>query len=131
MKEKRKFLLPLLLIFILLNGLFVSAPSLLVKWGVDSFILILTNFLLLGLTFLTFFIQQKALQNANPNVFVRSVMGSMMIKMFAFIIALFVYWFLTKDKFSKATVIGAMLMYLIYLAAEVRLVTKLNRKKDA
>ena len=105
--------------------------KLLAKYGIDNSVLIVANILFLVLTLITFFIQQKALQNANPNVFVRSVMAGMMIKMFACIIAIFVYWFVMKAKFSKATVIVAMVMYLIYLVAEVSLVTKLNRKKNA
>jgi uncharacterized membrane protein len=131
MKEKRKFLIPLLLIFIICNGFFISAKNLLLKWGLDNDVLIIANLLFCILTLITFFIQQKALHNANPNVFVRSVMGGMMIKMFACIIAIFVYWFSMKEKFSKATVIAAMVMYLIYLVAEVSLVTKLNRRKNA
>jgi uncharacterized membrane protein len=131
MKEKRKFLVPLLLIFIICNGFFISAKNLLVKWGLDNDVLIIANLLFCILTLITFFIQQKALHNANPNVFVRSVMGGMMIKMFACIIAIFVYWFTMKEKFSKPTVIAAMVMYFIYLAAEVSLVTKLNRRTNA
>ena len=131
MKAQRKFLLPLLLVFIICNGFFLLGAKLLAKYGIDNSVLVVANILFLLLTLITFFIQQKALQNANPNVFVRSVMAGMMIKMFACIIAIFVYWLLMKEKFSKATVIAAMVMYLIYLVAEVTLVTKLNRQKNA
>ena len=131
MKEKRKLLLPLLLIFIICNGFFISAKNLLVKWGIDNDVLIIANLLFLLLALITFFIQQKALQNTNPNVFVRSVMGGMMIKMFACIIAVFVYWFTMKERFSKPTVIAAMIIYFVYLATEVGMVMKLNRSKNA
>ena len=50
-------------------------------------------------------------------------MAGMMIKMFVCVIAVFIYWLLMKDKFSKFTVFAAMILYLIYLAVEVRLVT--------
>lgn len=128
MKAQRNILLPLLLIFIIGNGFFLSAKILLVKWGIDGNVLIIANSLFLILSLITFFIQQKALRNSNPNVFIRSVMGGMMIKMFVCIIAVFIYWLLMKDKFSKVTVFAAMILYLIYLAVEVRLVTKLNRQ---
>jgi hypothetical protein len=131
MKAQRKILLPLVLVFIICNGFFIVGEKLLTKYGIDDSVLIVANILFLLLTLITFFIQQRALQNANPHVFVRSVMAGMMIKMFACMIAIFVYWFLMKEKFSKATVIVAMFMYLIYLVAEVILVTKLNRKKNA
>lgn len=128
MKAQRNILLPLLLVFIICNGFFLSAKTLLVKWGIDGNVLIIANSLFLILSLITFFIQQKALRNSNPNVFIRSVMGGMMIKMFVCIIAVFIYWLLMKDKFSKVTVFAAMILYLIYLAVEVRLVTKLNRQ---
>jgi len=131
MKAKRNLLLPLLLVFIVCNGFFISAKTLLAKWGIDNGVLIIANSLFLLLALITFFVQQKALQNKNPNVFVRSVMAGMMIKMFSCIIAIFVYWFVMKDKFSKASVVAAMLVYLIYLVVEVRMITKLNRQKNA
>lgn len=130
MKAKRSILLPLLLVFIICTGFFLSGKTLFAKWGVDNAVLIIANSLFLILSLITFFIQQKALQNSNPNVFVRSVMAGMMIKMFVCIIAIFIYWLVMKDKFSKATVFVAMIVYLIYLAAEVGMVTKLNRKKN-
>jgi len=131
MKAKRNLLLPLLLVFIICNGFFISAKTLLAKWGIDNGVLIIANSLFLLLALITFFVQQKALQNKNPNVFVRSVMAGMMIKMFSCIIAIFVYWFVMKDKFSKASVGAAMLVYLIYLVVEVKMITKLNRQKNA
>ena len=131
MKAKRNLLLPLLLVFIICNGFFISAKTLLAKWGIDNGVLIIANSLFLLLALITFFVQQKALQNKNPNVFVRSVMAGMMIKMFSCIIAIFVYWFVMKDKFSKASVVAAMLVYLIYLVVEVKMITKLNRQKNA
>ena len=122
--------MPLLLVFIICNGFFLSAKTLIAKWGIDSDVLIIANSLFLVLSLVTFFIQQKALQNSNPNVFIRSVMAGMMIKMFVCIIAIFIYWLAMKDKFSKGTVFVSMILYLIYLVAEVRIVTKLNRQKN-
>ena len=130
MKAKRNVLMPLLLVFIICNGFFLSAKTLIAKWGIDSDVLIIANSLFLVLSLVTFFIQQKALQNSNPNVFIRSVMAGMMIKMFVCIIAIFIYWLAMKDKFSKGTVFVSMILYLIYLVAEVRIVTKLNRQKN-
>jgi uncharacterized membrane protein len=131
MKAKRSLLLPLLLVFIICNGFFISAKTLLAKWGIDNGVLIIANSLFLLLALITFSIQQKALQNKNPNVFIRSVMAGMMIKMFTCIIAIFVYWLIAREKFSKASVIAALVVYLIYLAVEVKQVTKLNHQKNA
>ena len=131
MKGKRNVLLPLLLVFVICNGFFITTGSLLTRWGINKDVLIIANSLFLLLSLITFFIQKKALGNTNPNVFIRSVMAGMMIKMFVSIIAIFIYWLLMKDKFSKATVIAGMFVYFIYLAVEVSMVTKLNRQKNA
>lgn len=130
MKFKRSFLLPLAVVFVLCNVCFIAAAALFTKWGIDSSILMIANSLFLILTLITFFVQQKALLNTNPNVFIRSVMAGMMIKMFSCIIAIIIYWFIMREKFSNPTVLAAMLIYLVYLAVEVTLVTKLNRKKN-
>jgi hypothetical protein len=75
--------------------------------------------------------QKRALKNTNPNVYVRSVMGGMMIKMAIVVVAVAIYVIALKDNFSKMSVFAAMFLYLIYLGVEVRLATKLNTKKNA
>jgi cation transporter-like permease len=89
------------------------------------------NLLFFAITLIAFFMQQKALKNSNPNVFVRSVMGGMMIKMAICIVAVFVYAFAFKESFNKRTILAAMFLYLIYLAAEVLVATKLNKQINA
>ncbi len=131
MKAKTNVLLPLLLVFVICNGFFLLASSLLAKWHIDKDVLIIANSLFLILSLITIFIQKKALDNKNPNVFIRSVMAGMMIKMFVCMIGIFIYWLLMKDKFSKVTVVAGMFVYFIYLAVEVSLITKLNKQKNA
>ena len=131
MKVERSFLLPLLLVFIFCNGLFLTMKVPLARLGIDSYVLIIANSLFLIIAIITSFIQKKALQNTNPNVFIRSVMAGMMIKMFVCIIAIIIYWFIAKQNFSTATVFAAMLVYLIYLGVEVALVSKMNKQKHA
>ena len=131
MKVERSFLLPLLLVFIFCNGLFLTMKMPLARLGIDNYILIIANSLFLIIAIITSFIQKKALQNTNPNVFIRSVMAGMMIKMFVCIIAIIIYWFVAKQNFSTATVFAAMLVYLIYLAVEVAMVSKMNKQKNA
>ena len=128
---ERSFLFPLLLIFIFCNGLFLTLKLPLARLGIDYYILIIANSLFLTIAVVTSLIQKKALQNTNPNVFIRSVMAGMMIKMFVCIIAIIFYWFIAKQDFSNATVFAAMLVYLIYLAVEVILVSKMNKQKHA
>lgn len=123
--------MPVLIVFFVFDIIFFIAKVQFAKWGIETSVLLTANSLILILTLITLFIQQKALQNTNPNVFIRSIMAGMMIKMFACMIAIFVYYYLAKEKFSKPAVIGSLLMYFTYLIVEVKIVTKLNRQKNA
>ncbi len=131
MKKSRSVLLPVILIYIMFNSFFLLAVNFLTKWGLNNTVLIIANLLFFTITLIAFFMQQKALKNSNPNVFVRSVMGGMMIKMGICIVAVFIYAFLFKESFNKRTILAAMFLYLIYLAAEVLVATKLNKQSNA
>ena len=131
MNTDRKMLLPLLLVFLVLNGVFLSGKNLLAKWHIDNYVMIVANCILLLTALATFKMQQKALKNKNPNVFIRSVMGSMMIKMFVVIVAIMIYRFSMPKEFSKISVFAAMILYLVYLAVEVKVLLKLNKSANA
>lgn len=131
MKVNKILIMPVFIVFVSLNIIFYLAKMQFVNWGIDISVLLIANSLIFILTLITFFNQQKALLNINPNVFIRSIMSGMMIKMFACMVAILIYWFLAKEKFSRPTVIAGMLMYLVYLAVEVKIVSKLNRQKNA
>ena len=75
--------------------------------------------------------QYQAMYNNNPNVFIRSVMGGMLIKVFACIIAMVSYYFISGPAFNKPAVYASMVIYIIYLVVEVRAIMKLNKIKNA
>lgn len=120
-----------MLLFLLLNGFFLLGKSFLIKWGLDNAVLIIANLLFFAITILAFFMQLKAVKSSNPHVFVRSVMGGMMLKMLTCIVAVVIYAFAFKDEFTKRTIFAGMFVYLVYLAVEVSVATKLNKKNNA
>lgn len=131
MKNKGRELIPLILLFIIFNNFFLFGKNWLSKYGLDYLVLIIANSLFFVVSILVFRMQKMAVKNTNPNVFVRAVMGGTMIKMAVCVIAVGVYAFAFKNIFNKMTVFGALFLYLIYLVVEVRMATKLNKKKDA
>ena len=132
MKNQGRELLPLILLFILFNNFFLFGKTWLAKHGLDSLVLIIANSLFFIVSILVYKMQKKAMTNSNPNVFVRSVMGGTMIKMAVCIVAVAVYAFAFKSTFDKKmTVFASMFLYLIYLFVEVRLASKLNKKRNA
>jgi peptidoglycan/LPS O-acetylase OafA/YrhL len=131
MNINRKTILPLVVIFILLNSFFLLGKNIFDKWMIDRYALMVANLMFFVISIVTFFMQLNALKNKNPNVFVRSLIGGVMIKMFACIIALLTYYFTSGDAFNKPAVYGGMLIYLIYLVIEVVVMMKLNKRKHA
>lgn len=131
MKGRKKIIVPLIALFVIFSGFIVVSRNLLAKWGIDSDVLVIANIIFFGVSLLAFFMQQKALNNSNPNVFIRSVMGGMLIKMGVVITAVIVYRLVAGNAVSKVSVFAAMFLYLIYLAVEVAVITKLNKQQHA
>jgi len=131
MTPRKKIIVPLISIFVIFGGSLTASKTLLAKWGIDSNILIIANVLFFLISLLVFFMQKNAIANRNPNVFVRSVMGGMLLKMFVCISAVVVYKLVAGNQFSKVSVFAAMFLYLLYLGVEVAVITKLNKQKNA
>ena len=130
MKKPFRFLLPVIIVFVVLvAGLFIFRTQLEAK-GFDFKILLVANVFLLLLQFVSFAMQHNALKNSNPNVFIRSVMGGMMLKMFGSVALVLGYTLMSGDSFNKRSVFLAMLLYLVYLGAEVIAISRLNKQKD-
>ena len=124
-KNNRKFLT--LFVFTILGGLSASLSF----EAFDLLSYTLMDVLLLALSMIVFRLQEKSLASANPHQFVRSVMGGMILKMFVFIAAVIIYVMAMAGKYSISTITGFMLLYLIYLVAEVRMILILNKKPHA
>ncbi len=130
MTPQNKIILPLFIVFVLTNLTLYAAREIVAKWGIDFYVLFFANDIFFLLSLVAFFMQRKALGNSNPNVFIRSVMGGMLIKMFVTITAVIVYRLIAGNSVSKVSVFSAMFLYLIYLGVEVAIITKLNRQKN-
>ena len=78
---------------------------------------------------LSFFVAQNGLKNTNPRAFVRSVYGSMMIKLFTCIIAAVIYIAIYKKDLNKPALFTLMGLYLVYTFIEVATLTKMLKQK--
>ena len=130
MQLKNNFLYPFIILFGLLTGLLLATNKFLVSKNVDFKILIWANIIFFIIYLLVFLYQKKALQHTNPNVFIRSIMGGMMAKMFITVIAVFAYVILTGDDYNKKAVFISLIIYLLYLSVEVYSLMKLLKKKN-
>ncbi len=130
MQLKNNFLYPFIILFSLLTGLFLTTYKFLLSKNVDFKILIWANIIFFIIYLLVFLYQKKALQHSNPNVFIRSIMGGMMAKMFLTVIAVFGYVVLVGDTYNKKAVFISLIIYLLYLSVEVYSLMKLVKTKN-
>jgi len=128
-KNKLRGFMPVILVFIVLNGFFISAKNMLQRWGVDPDVAIIGNALLFVITLISFLLGQRGLNNPNPHAFIRSVYMSVMLKLFACIIAAFVYIAMYKSQLNKPALFICMALYLVYTFLEVASLTKLLKQK--
>jgi hypothetical protein len=131
MNISSRLLAPFFIVFICLSLIIIACWKLLPQYNIDGYVLFFANVYFLLICLLVFFIQKKALGNANPNVFIRSVMSGMMIKMVLCVAAVLAYTLLIKEDFNKKAVFLSLFFYLVYLAAEVKALMKLNKQHNA
>lgn len=128
-KGTHKAYFPIVLLFIILNGLILTAKTFLESRGFDREFLIWANLFLLLLSIGGFLLQREGLQSSNPQAFVRGVYASMIFKMFVTMAAVLVYVLVVGSKINKPGLFTAMGLYIVYTAVEVTSLMKLARKK--
>ena len=129
--KSRKLWLPIVLLFVFLNSIFVLGKSFLTQQGIDHLVLIGGNLVLFIASALSFYISHKSITSKNPNSSIRSLYGSFMIKFFLIAIAAFVYIMVVKKNVNKPALVICMGLYLVYSFVEVASLQKLLRQKKA
>ncbi len=133
----KKFRLNKNYIAILLLFLVINTTCLLYKNGyifasfnININVVVAANCLLFVLALIGISRHIKAIDNPNPNVFVRSIMAMTVLKFFVLGVAAVAYILLSKQNRSVPAIIAGMILYVIYAAFEVRGVYKLNKNKS-
>ena len=122
---------PLVITFLFLTGVFLLLKLFFGQWNIGTEVILIANCLFFLVSLLVFRIQAKAMADKNPQVFVRSIMVGMMIKMGVVVAAVAGYVLPNVKGFSRPAVYISLLLYIVYLAVEVAAVTKLNKRKNA
>ena len=122
---------PLVITFFILTAIIFTGSIFYKEKGFDYLVLMGGNCLFFLISLFVFRMQYLAMYNSNPNVFIRSVMSGMIIKVFACVIAIVAYYFISKPAFNKLAVFASMVIYIVYLVVEVRTIMKLNKTKNA
>lgn len=128
MRNKNPFLF-IVIFFVVLNGFFIAGKNLLQRWHVDQDVLIIGNLLLFTITLISYLLAQRGLKNANTHVFIRAVIGGIMIKLFVSVIAAFIYISIFKKEINKPALFTCMGLYLVYTFLEVSVLTRQLKQK--
>ncbi|MBS4042808.1 MAG: hypothetical protein KGZ59_03230 [Chitinophagaceae bacterium] len=129
MKEQESYFkqtIPLFLFFILINCAIIPLKSWLYKHQINTDVVVAANFLLFLLSAINIALHKKALQNKNPNVAIRSIMGGTLIKLMLISIAIFIYLMVAGEKRNSYGIFTGMVLYLVYTIIEVRIATKMK-----
>ena len=129
LRSKFREFAPVVLLFVVLNALAISLRTRSVGWNRGQEVVIDGNLLLFVITFISFLMAKKGLQNKNPHAFTRSVYGSIMLKMFGCMIAAFIYISTNKKDVNKPALFICMGLYLVYTFLEVSILTRMLRQK--
>ncbi|RYY53816.1 MAG: hypothetical protein EOO09_16630 [Chitinophagaceae bacterium] len=119
----------LIIIFVILNGLFIASRGLLLKKGIDQSVVLVGNLVLFGVSLVAFLITRGTLENKNPHVFVRAVYSGFIIKFFVVVIAAFGYFYFA-DTINKPALFVLLVLYLVYTSVEVSSLLRLLKGRQ-
>lgn len=121
---------PLLLIFLVLNAFFLLGREWLIGKGFDTDVLVIANIFLVLLMVVSFVMTRRSLANKNPNVFMRAMYGSFLLKFFAIALVAFIYIVvISKKQVNKPSIYASMGLYVLYSIMEVRALLQLLKRK--
>lgn len=124
----RKKFRPILLVFLVAAILFFALSKQLDSWGINALVLQIGNVILFAVTYISFLFYTNALQTDNVHAMLRSMYGSMLVRMFICLIAAFIYIRAAGPNVSKGAIFACMFLYLVYTGMEVAALMKYGKQ---
>jgi hypothetical protein len=119
--------LPILAFSLVATILILAGAQILRDRNVDDHILLGGNVLLFAVTAISYFIHLRSIRTPNPHAFVRTVYGSLIVKMVVCMIAALLYGWMAKSV-NKYAIFGCFILYVVYTFLEVRILLKFLKK---
>ena len=120
----------LFLVFGIVTLLTFGLKNELMNWKIDYRVVFGANVLLLVLGMISLWLHSKALDNSNPNAFVRSVMLANILKLLGIAAAALIYISVAgKKDTSVNAVFAGLLLYIIYTWVEKRATIRLSKSR--
>jgi len=130
MKKNYNKLIPVIVLFLVVNLCVFAGRNFLHSQGFAIRFLLAANFLLLGLSVAGFFIQLKTLGAVNVHAFARGIYTSLLLKIFTVIAVLGVYLYINQGHVNRASLFTAMALYIVYTVVEVKQLMKISTRKS-
>ncbi len=127
----RKRFLPLIGLFIAVLSFANLFRRFLFEKGIDADVLIMGNILIFLVSLLSLYFHIKGFLDKNVQVFLRSVYGSLMVKMFGLAAVAAVYILVAKKEVNKPALFICMGLYIFYTVLEITQVFKLLKEKKS
>ena len=121
---------PLLILFIIVSGFLVAGRSILAKGQIDQEVFLVGNLIVFATVISSFLLLKKATTSPNPQVFVRAMYGSFIIKFFVLALVAFIYIMAVKKNVNKPALFGCIGLYFIYTFLEISAILKLLKEKS-
>ena len=125
----RKRFLPLLGLFIAVTSFANLFRGFLSGKGIDADVLVIGNALIFLISLLSLYFHIKGFLDKNVQVFLRSVYGSLMVKMFGLAAIAAIYILVMKKEVNKPALFICMGLYVLYTIIEIRQVFHLLKEK--
>jgi hypothetical protein len=125
----RKRFLPLLGLFIAVTSFANLFRGFLSGKGIDADVLVIGNTLIFLISLLSLYFHIKGFLDKNVQVFLRSVYGSLLIKMFGLAAIAAIYILVMKKEVNKPALFICMGLYVLYTIIEIRQVFHLLKEK--
>jgi hypothetical protein len=120
---KIKPVLPLVLMFFIIQGILLFTRDILQSKGVDVDIVNYANILFFVISLISFSLHQSAMNSGNTQAFLRNVYMALLIKMGIGILVVLLYAYFSPA-INKPGLLLSMVLYLLYSFSEVSLIKK-------
>lgn len=121
----------MIILFVIISGLFIFGKTTLQQQNIDTTVVLAGNLLLFLISLLNLVRSASAVDNPNPQVFVRTFYSGFVIRLFACAIAAFIYIYTQQGRINKAALFICLGIYIVYSLIETTTLKKIfNSKKN-
>jgi len=128
-KSLKRSIRPLVLLFIITTALLLAGRSRLERWNIDQQVLIVGNLILFAVTILSFYFYARSFRSKNPYAITRMMYGSVLLRMFVCLLAVFIYAGTMGSALNKGAIFGCLFLYFIYTGVEVAILMKMSKQQ--